>query len=138
MKFFYRASAYLSPEDYTTEETDFQYIQVLVHGWKEKEMKERVVKHITSVEKMYQLQIDEENAEIEKRRASREKLLNSGILWLGVLSVAGTIAGVIQFIDFDNSLTTTDSRIAIIVAMTGIAISTFLFLQLYGRVLKKK
>jgi len=138
MKKFYRATTFLSPEDYGTEETDLQYIHVLVSGWKERETKERAVQHVNAVERIYELQADEERAIIEKKRSRREKMLNTGILWLGVLSVAGTVAAVVQFIDFDNENTTKIARICVVVLTVLLAIGLFLYFQLSGLLKKPK
>jgi len=135
MKRFYLASTYLSPEDFSTEETDFQYIQTLVKGWKEPEMKIRTKIHVSNVEKLYGLEIDEENEEVERRRASREQLLNNGILWLGVLSVAGTVAGVAAFFDFDNTELGHAGRYITIVITTIFAISVFLYIQCFKKMI---
>jgi len=138
MQIYHKGNTFLSPEDLSTEDTDFQFIQVLVKGWKEREMKQRTVKHIESVEKMYELQVDEENTKLEERRSKRERLLNTGILWLGVLSVSATVASVLQFIDFDNDFITTAIRLAVMVVTVIIAITIFLTLQLFGVIGKKK
>jgi len=106
---------------------------VLIDGWKQHELKRRADDHVTTVERMYQLAVDEETEEIERGKAKRDKLLNSGILWLGVLSVAGTIAGVLQFIDYDNEELNYAARIAAIAATTGVAVGAFLYLQFVGR-----
>jgi phage shock protein PspC (stress-responsive transcriptional regulator) len=80
--------------------------------------------------------VDEENEIIEAARSKRENLLNNGILWLGVLSVAGTVAGVIQFFDFDNEALNHASRVIAIVVTTLIAVLAFLYIQC-GRKLRR-
>jgi len=132
MKNYYHASTFLNPEDYVTEETDFQYIQVLTKGWKEPQLKIRADQAVANVERMYQLAVDEENEEADVRRSARERLLNQGILWLGVLSVTGTVAGVCQYIDFQNDELNAKVRIASIAISGGAAVGAFLFLSCFG------
>lgn len=126
IKVFNRNIALLDPAELAYQESDITFVENLRNSWRRDELYGRVNHLIEKAYQLYQFDLDQS----QKKDADK---LNIGIAILSVIGIAGTVAGVLSTIDYNNTHFDMSGRILWIGIFTGITLTAFAVMLLNGK-----
>ena len=130
----YRTLAALEPTQLSYQESDIGLIEAVWLAWRRQGLHDRTSALLDRLERLYRFAADER----QEAEAARQDLLNRGVAWLGVLGVAGTVAGVISSVDYSNAILTEWPRALWIGGSTLVTSSAFVYLLARSARLRKR
>jgi len=117
---YYNSIAKADPFYLTYAESDVEFVKAVERSWDLSVVRSETQKLINELHQIYSITLERNQIEVAQRAAKKQDLLNIILGWIGITGIAGTVAGVLSFIDNFNTFFDTFIRITSIVVSTGL------------------